>query len=315
MTALLPHTSALRSASDTHAPVLSIIDGLHQGVVLTLDRPVYTIGTASGADLVLSDAGIAELHLRLRFSGRDVAVEALGGDVIVIGERTREVKIPLGNGHRAGLPLTLLLGSARLQLAMLDDAPATLINAAKPASWHFKPQWVTALAVLFLFAGGGAGAYAFRSEPMPVIAQAASSQDVARPRKAVPLVEARLWLDQQLLSAKLSTISVTEADGQLVAEGSFDPVHKGQWTALQKAFDIRYGQQVVLRATVTPKADVARPRVRFQAVWFGTNPYVINDSGKRLYPGAALADNWVLEKIENNEVILARGEERFTLTL
>jgi len=42
---------------------------------------------------------------------------------------------------------------------------------------------------------------------------------------------------------------------------------------------------------------------------------VINDTGKRLYPGAALADDWTLDSIENNQVILARGEERFTFTL
>ncbi len=71
----------------------------------------------------------------------------------------------------------------------------------------------------------------------------------------------------------------------------------------------------MLNPRVAVRADAARPRVRFQAVWFGANPYVINDSGKRLYPGAALADNWVLERIENNQVILARGEERFTFTL
>lgn len=133
----------------------------------------------------------------------------------------------------------------------------------------------------------------------------------AKPSRA----EAKAWFEGQLQAAHLDAVKVNDIDGQLNAVGSFERAQKPQWVALQQAFDQRYGQQIVLNPRVAVRADAARPRVRFQAVWFGANPYVINDSGKRLYPGAALADNWVLERIENNQVILARGEERFTFTL
>ena len=85
--------------------------------------------------------------------------------------------------------------------------------------------------------------------------------------------------------------------------------------SVQQAYDARFAQQVVLHPNVVARAEIAKPRVRFQAVWFGEKPYVINESGKRLYPGAALADDWTLERIERDQVILARGEERFTFTL
>lgn len=280
------------------APTLTVTSGLHQGSSLVLDRPAYTLGADPAADLVLSDPGIAGLHLRLRFEGGQVAVEALGGEVLIAGN----VRIPQGSGHRARLPLQLRIGAAGVSLAL----PA---RAEKPLAAPRKlTPWIVATALLFICAG----ALAVRSDPP--LAPAPAVIDVPTV-KAPSREQAKAWLEQQLQAAQLEGVKVSNDNGQLNATGSFEHAQKAQWLALQQVFDQRYGQQIVLNPRVAVRADAARPRVRFQAVWFGTNPYVINDIGKRLYPGAALADNWVLERIENNQVILARGEERFTFTL
>jgi hypothetical protein len=295
MTALI----SLGPVAGIGAPTLTVTGGLHQGSSLVLDQPVYTLGADLAADLVLSDPGIAGLHLRLRFEGDQVAVEALGGDVLLSGN----VRIPHGSGHRARLPVQLRLGAAGVSLALPEGAQKPS-DARRP----FTP-WIVAIVLLFLCAG----ALAVRNDaPMAQTAVAAAEVPaLKKPSREL----AKAWLEQQLQAAHLEAIKVTNANGQLSAVGSFEHSQKPQWLALQQAFDQRYGQQIVLNPRVAVRADAARPRVRFQAVWFGTNPYVINDSGKRLYPGAALADNWVLERIENNQVILARGEERFTFTL
>lgn len=328
MTALMPLTSAPDSSvAPTSHPVLSITHGLHQGVSLPLDKAAYTIGSAEHADLLLSDAGIAERHLRLRFSDDHVAVEALGGDVSVIARGAREVVIPKGRGHRARLPLELRIGDARLTLKTGRAGPgASPTSAPKPLhAWLRKPQWIVALVLLFLcFA-----AFAFRGQPLPEARSAASQDFSAQPNnqpvqgiqplqrssQAAKVTEARAWLEQQLSTARLNQIKVNEVDGQLSVQGSFDPANKSQWMSVQQAYDARFGQQVMMHPSVVARAEMAKPRVRFQAVWFGANPYVVNESGKRLYPGAALADDWMLERIENNQVVLARGEERFTFTL
>ncbi|NMX77194.1 hypothetical protein HBO23_29960 [Pseudomonas sp. WS 5532] len=294
MTALI----SLGPVAATGAPTLTVTAGLHQGSSLVLDQPVYTIGADLAADLVLSDPGIAGLHLRLRFEGGHVAVEALGGEVLVAGT----VRIPRGNGHRARLPLQLRIGTAGVSLALPEEA-----EQPSRAPRRLTP-WIVALGLLFICAG----ALAFRSDPP--LAQAAAVVDVPA-IKQPSREQAKAWLEQQLQAARLDAVSVTNSNGQLSAEGSLEQSQKPQWLALQQAFDQRYGQQIVLNPRVAARADAASPRVRFQAVWFGAHPYVINDSGKRLYPGAALADNWVLERIENNQVILARGDERFTFTL
>ena len=294
MTALI----SLGPVAATGAPTLTVTGGLHQGSSLVLDQPVYTIGADLAADLVLSDPGIAGLHLRLRFEGGQVAVEALGGDVLIAGN----VRIPHGSGHRARLPLQLRIGTAGVSLALPG-------GAEKPSDAPRKlTPWIVAFVLLFICAG----ALAVRSEA-PLL-PATTAAEVA-PMKKASREHAKAWLEQQLQAAHLDTVKVSNSNGQLSATGTFEQSQKPQWLALQQAFDQRYGQQIVLNPRVAVRADAAAPRVRFQAVWFGPRPYVINDSGKRLYPGAALADNWVLERIENNQVILARGAERFTFTL
>lgn len=309
MTALISLTSVPgSSASGQSTPVLDITRGLHQGVHLTLDGAVYTIGSAASADLILSDAGIAGRHMVLRFVEGRVAVEALEGDVVVVGPHGQETRIPMGNGHRARLPLEIAVGDARLRLG--SGAPIQ----APPASssiWQSKIHWILALILMCLCVG----AFAFRGDPVAPAALATNAPARAPQLLPATAAQARLWFEQQLLAADLKSIKVSEAGAQLLAEGAYDPSQKPRWIALQQAYDRQFGQQVMLQANVSAHSEIARPRVRFQAVWFGANPYVINDSGKRLYPGAALADGWTLERIESNQVILARGEERFTLTL
>ncbi|WP_268800028.1 SctD/MshK family protein [Pseudomonas huanghezhanensis] len=314
MTALIFLTSAPgSSAPGKSIPLLSVTRGLHQGVTLPLDKAAYVIGSAEHADLLISDPGIAERHMALRFSSGQVAVEALGGDVTVIARNGQAINIPVGSGHRARLPLDIRLGDARLTLT--DPAqPQVPVEGGVPV-WRRKPQWILALLLMFLCVG----AFAFRGQPASPAGSVlredmATSSPVPNPPAATS-EEARVWLEQQLTASSLNQIKVSEIDGQLSAQGSYDPAKKGQWVSVQQAYDARFGQQVVLHQSVAPRTEIAKPRVRFQAVWFGANPYVVNESGKRLYPGAALADDWMLERIENNQVILARGEDRFTFTL
>ncbi|AMB84971.1 hypothetical protein AWM79_06460 [Pseudomonas agarici] len=314
MTALISRPSSAASG----LPLLSITQGVHQGVSLVLEAPTYLIGGAVTADLMLRDSGIAAEHLRLRFDGAYVAIEALGGDIRVIGDSARSVTVPLGNGHRARMPLRILLDTVELQLAF-DREPLPPLSVRTPIA--SAPNSVTSSGwrwiALGLLAVCATTAFALRSEPLPVVdsISVASPAELGVGQPALTLAEAKGYLDNGLRAARLSGITVQLKEGQLLALGSFDATQKPQWIALQKGFDSRYGRTFILHQNVSVREGVAAPRVRFQAVWFGANPYVVNDSGMRLYPGAALPDNWVIERIENNEVVLARGEERFTFTL
>ncbi|MFZ4963044.1 SctD/MshK family protein [Pseudomonas sp. Mn2068] len=318
MTALISRPSSAASG----LPLLSITQGVHQGVSLVLEAPTYLIGCAVPADLILRDPGIAAEHLRLRFDGVHVAIEALGGDIKVIGDSARSVTVPRGNGHRTRLPLRIFLETVELRLAV-DGEPLPAPTARAPIAGAATRGWGRGggsgwrWAALGFLAACATTAFALRNEPQPVVDSISVVDPVALAagQPTATLAEARGYLDNGLRAARLNGITVQLKDEQLLVQGSYDASQKAQWIALQKGFDSRYGRTFVLHQNVSVRDSVATPRVRFQAVWFGANPYVVNDSGKRLYPGAALADNWVIERIENNEVVLARGEERFTFTL
>lgn len=294
---------------------LEITTGLHQGVCLALDLPAYLIGSAVTADLLLSDPGVAAEHLMLRLERGSVAIEARGGDVQVTDPTGRSLQVPMGHGHRARLPVVLQLGAAQLRL----QANTPFKPHAAPLPSRNSGRWLCAALFMGLCAAAF-GSFSLPRDHGETVAQAKAGADdkdpsMAASAPAVSAEQAQRWMAQQLQAAQLNRIEIGLREGGLSARGSVTPAQRSAWTTVQQAFDRRYGQAMVLHPQVAVSSVPATPRVRFQAVFFGPHPYVISDTGKRLYPGAVLADDWVLERIAADQVILARGAERFTFTL
>ncbi|MFF7707071.1 FHA domain-containing protein [Pseudomonas sp. NPDC007930] len=305
MTALTSHAQLPPTAAEgtTGTAVLDILAGLHQGVTLGLDRDQYTLGRASSADVVLHDDAVAERHVRLRLNGQRLTVEALGGDVRVRAAQQPQQHVPKGHGLITELPVELHVGQARLAIRSTQPVAAT------PA-WR-KPPAVLGVA-LMLVCGS---VFALR-EPAGEDFSVTLPATAAAPKAVPSVAQARTWLDHQLDQAGLaSTIHTDAGEHQISVAGSFTPAQKASWDAVQRGFDSRYGEHMVLHGNVAQAVEADAPRVRFQAVWFGKNPYVIDGTGRHLFPGAALEDRWVLDTIDAGKVVLARGEERFTFTL
>lgn len=303
-------SSAVPNSGDL--PRLDVTAGVHRGVSLPLDDALYTIGSGATANLMLRDVGVAERHLTLRFGARHVGVEATGGDVHVI-HAGRETTIARGHGYRGRLPVDIRIGEATLRLAM----PQRGGPAANPV-WYGKAQW--AIAALFMFICAGALAMLRdtplnASEPESLQRLSIAEEQPAPAPKAASLQLARADLANQAKAAGLNALKLDASASQVRVSGTVEPGQEQDWLALQQYFDGRYGRQYVLHGDVSVRESAVRPRVNFQAVWFGDNPYVINGSGARLYPGAPLEGGWKLERIEDGQVVLAQGEERFALTL
>ncbi|TLX58646.1 hypothetical protein DN826_05030 [Stutzerimonas nosocomialis] len=294
-------------AEHHHMSTLTVLEGVHQGVSLPLDMAACSIGAGQQSDLVLGDPGVAERHVTLRLSARHVAVEALGGDVRVFGQG-RETRVAQGSGYRARLPFELLVGQARLRL----DAPASGGATVAPASGGTL-QWMMAVVFMFICAGALA---VLRDDASPVSAGIAMAPVAAEAKTLRPSLDAlRAELERDARAAGLEGLRIGVQNGQLRVRGSLTAEQQSRWADVQRAFDGRHGRYAPLHSEVALREPGAQPRVRFQAVWFGDNPYVINAAGARLYPGAALEHGWTLLRIDAEQVVLARGEERFAFTL
>lgn len=291
------------------ATVLEILDGLHQGVSLPLDKAVYRVGHSPDSDLILGDDGIAAQHLLLRVFPDHVAVEALGGDISLASPDGTRQLIGQGHGLKVRLPVELTVGEARMRLR--DTRP---VAPAPVSSGPVTSKYWAALAALLLMVLCTL-AFAFRSEPAAPVSSSAGARAVTLPVAAPTPEQAHAWLDQALQSAELGFLQTRVNGRHISVTGSYPATLKDRWLDVQQGFDSRFGQHMVLTPDVRATATVAKPRTRFQAVWFGANPYVIDEHGKRLYPGATLEDNWVLDSIEGDQVRLTRGHERFVFTL
>ncbi|KFF50333.1 hypothetical protein GY26_02200 [Gammaproteobacteria bacterium MFB021] len=317
------------SASTADAVMtLTVTTGLHRGAVIALREPVCRIGSADNADVWLGDAGLAPEHLVLRFHGRQLAVEAVGGDIIVNGQR-----LPQGSGLRCSAPATLHLGDVALTLTR----PATpSLLSALPRLPAFPPRVrrslnraapVTALLVtlgvlgLYEFidvnqAGADIGSAAPHAEPAsanaPIDAQAiAGARQLAENAASSPAQALRA----HLAAAGLNTITLSQRDRYLSVTGHYTPAQRTAWAETQRWFDQHFGSRHVLLNTVTPQPATSPPDLRLSAVWLGDNPYLIDHRGKRLYPGAALPSGWVVSSIDAQRVLLRHGDEQYALTL
>src|SRR5215468_85045 len=142
MTTMSASSTSSASASSTNAPssqlptspaqaVLEVLDGVHEGVTLALDKSVYSIGSKPSVDIVLGDSGVAPEHGVVRLHGRSVIVEAAGGE-IGLGKHHR---IAQGHGCRTSLPVELTLGSAVLRIASPQTDARSWLAGRGPLRW------------------------------------------------------------------------------------------------------------------------------------------------------------------------------------
>ena len=149
--------SALGSSSSTF--VLESTAGFHRGVRLELEPGDLRIGSTSGADIVLRDAGIAAEHAILRVGPRSIDLHAIGGDVGV-GEEI------VANGYGCALraPVDLTIGEARLRIS-IERAQASAPTPVEPSDAPARPR-VSAATILIagalLFAVPALGLAAMR---------------------------------------------------------------------------------------------------------------------------------------------------------
>lgn len=301
---------------------LNVIAGLHSGASITLTEPVCRIGSDESSDVILGDPDTASQHVVLRFHGRHIAIEALGGDITINGRNVSQ-----GTGLHSELPAELRFNDVALELSR-PPAPAVFPGLPTvPVRWR---KWlnrsatlaalVVTLGVLAFYefidvnqADANIGYHPLSAtldeQPLENTAQNASQLMAdARPSP----VQA---LRQRLADAGLASLEVTDSGDYLSVSGHYDPGQVDAWNATQRWFDQYYGSHNVLLNEAQQSETPVQPELQLQAVWLGKNPYVIDARGQRLYPGAALSSGWVISAIESDQVLLSRGDDQFALTL
>ncbi|MDY1016409.1 FHA domain-containing protein [Pseudomonas coleopterorum] len=282
-------------------PELNVLSGLHAGAVVALESGLCRIGAHEDCDIVLRDPQIRPAHLTVHVHRRFLAIEATGGDVMV-----GAVRVSQGHGYRCTLPVHMSIGETSLRLAH----PAGAETTHQTAITRWAMLAVAGLSI------GVACLWWLGPDAAPAAVAASAPPGAAAPRAvAATQPEALAALRDRLDQAGLQPLSIDTRGDTLRVSGLVDSDQRTRWIEVQNWYDRTWGNTPVLRNDVQPAPPLVPPRVHFQAVWLGAQPYVVGERGERLYPGAALADGWVLHRIEHDRLILARQGKEFELTL
>jgi hypothetical protein len=297
---------------------LEVVAGSHRGAVMLLDESDYRIGRSPDADIVLSDPGVAPEHAMLHV-GRDmlrpgramVRIAATGAD-IMIGEE----KLPVSHGCRVKLPVSVVLGGARVELSDTAADGVDRLNVRKT---------LTAVGVV----AGAAIAIAVATQAL----RASGSADVRAPEQltsgqpaglstanisgafAVAAEEAARALNARLDAAKITTLRISAENGRLVATGTLAGQQNAEWAAVQQWFDQTYSGRFVVTSRIDPPGGPrAMPALQLQAVWYGERPYILSAGGERFLKGAILDKGWIIRDIGEDRLLLEKEGETVSLT-
>jgi len=297
-------------ATSAAQAVLEVLDGVHEGVTLALDKSVYSIGSKPSVDIVLGDSGVAPEHGVVRLHGRSVIVEAAGGD-IGLGKHH---SIAQGHGCRTSLPVELRIGTAVLRIALPQTDARSWLASRGALRW----AGIGAIGCIALIPISGLStgrltdalspqstdnhAAASSGSTTTGIGNGAPSDQTASRVSAGAVAEA---LTAKLRAAGLPDVATNMNGTRVVASGTILHEQRDAWSEVQRWFDRTYAGRYILASTVEVRVPSGNPKFDLQAISFSETPYVITADGQRRYPGAVLDKGWVIKEI---------GERRLTLT-
>jgi type III secretion protein D len=320
---------------------LSVQSGLHVGVRQGLAAGTYLVGRSMEADVVLVDDCLAPLHARLALEADGCEVESTADNVVLNGimlgaGETRIARYPADivlNGvqlrctrRRGKIRFAFLrhgLGAAAILICLILLLQGFPAGADKVTG---NGDYVTAQRPKSL----GCDSNCFSKYPrqraaisptsMPAPASPSDQANTGRVGAGLgaspaTLKDAADALRQRLLAAGLTTVEIVSDTAAITARGNIDSAALGKWRDIEQWFDRTFGITIVLTSQVEAKSSSPSAPLTVQAIWAGAGPYVIDGRGQKLFAGAVISDGWIVDRIEQNRVVLRRGADLLAVSL
>ena len=285
---------------------LRVLDGLHQGAALPLFGEQWSIGAHEGADLLLTDPGVAEQHARLRLIDSMWSVQAeagllQGADGQVLAQITNLIpNVPFSIGA-IRLCVTLAdqpwpqaapaLGAAPPVVA--EVSPALKLSSIAPTQQKRLLSLVLVVAVIIAVVG-----IASTNDPE---AEATSAPAVFQKKELASPFEVRQQLLKMLSERELGQrVSLQVINGQVTLSGEV-PQDDVELVARMLG---RFGELFDSAVPVISRVRVRDGALPFKIVQIigGPNGHVVLEDGGRLFVGDEL-DGLRLVLIDNSKVI------------
>ncbi len=124
---------------------------------------------------------------------------------------------------------------------------------------------------------------------------------------------ARQVLQRYIDDANLARqIEVQRQGNLLTIVGQERPANRERWSEVSLRFAERFPEHLVVRRQVITKGIAP---IKLQAVWAGSNPYVILSDGQIYREGSTLDSGWIIQSITDEEVTLEQDAQQYSVSL
>jgi type III secretion protein D len=286
--------------NEPHCQRFEVLLGCYSGLTGKVGVGSCLIGSSLDADLIFVEQGLEPHHLRVTPHSNSIEIEALASDVRVEGHDTilpnEPVVVPL--------PAVLHAGEMSIQWSIEGLEKAGSIDRRRVS--------LAGLAMVVIsFAAVGTFSTSFVQTDTAAVPSPPPAADVA-PKLALNAPDALVTdataglLQEEVDRAGLVGIKVGSGAGVVTADGSVTPAALATWQDIQQRFDRDSNGAYALVNAVVVKDEKTPSAVGLQAVWRGSDPYIVI-AGQKYFVGALLSNGWTVNGIEEGRVLLSRN--------
>ncbi|MHC2432892.1 SctD/MshK family protein [Bradyrhizobium sp. USDA 4451] len=287
--------------NEPHRWRFEVLLGCYSGLTGELGVGSCLIGSSLDADLIFVEQGLEPHHLRVTPHSNSIEIEALASDVRVDGHDTVLPNEPVV------VPLPVVLHAGQMSIRW------SIEGLEKAGSIDRRRVSLIGLALVVIgFAAVGALTTSFvQTDTAAVPSSSPPATDIA-PKLALsapdaPTTDAAAGLLQEEVDrAGLVGIKVGSGAGVVTADGSVTPAALAAWQDIQQRFDRTSNGAYTLVNAVAIKDEKTPSAIGIQAVWRGSDPYIVV-AGQKYFVGALLSNGWTVNGIEEGRVLLSRN--------
>ncbi|RXH38023.1 hypothetical protein XH99_01790 [Bradyrhizobium nanningense] len=279
-----------------------VLSGLYTGLKGKTAGPSIVVGSGLDADMIFVEQGLEPHHFRIILQSESIEVEALAANVSVNGHAS----IISGERVSVRLPAVVQVGAISIRWST-EKVQLVTSNERSPRS-------IVALSLVLLSSVVvGTVSTILAASDRPAVPSTETSRAVevaAKPtadhldaRNVDEIADA---LRQQIEAAGLLDIKIGRNPGVVTAEGTIPPSLVAKWKEIQQWFDRQTNGTPTLVNAVTVKEEKVPSSIAVQAVWRGSEPYLLI-AGQKYFVGAVLSNGWTVDRIEDGRVLLSRN--------
>ncbi|MDA9535781.1 hypothetical protein ACM41_05745 [Bradyrhizobium sp. CCBAU 21362] len=279
-----------------------VLSGLYTGLKGKAAAGHSIVGSGLDADMIFVEQGLEPHHLRIIPQRDSIEVEALGAGISVDGHES------ITSGERVSVPLPAIVhaGAMSIRWSAQDLPQASPSNRSRGLIVALSLLLLSSVAigtVSTIFAPtDSAGALSTDSLPA---AEVAAKPTINHYEASDADAIAEL-LRQEVERAGLLDVKIGAGSGVVTAEGTVTPSLITKWKQIQQWFDHQTNGTPTLVNAVTVKEEKTPSSIAVQAVWRGSEPYLLI-GGQKYFVGALLSNGWTVDRIEDGRVLLSRN--------